>query len=184
MKARKKQITVYLTAENEDALDEYRQREGTSHYSRAVNDILAQFFHSDRLTEDFDDRLLELEKRFGELQEQLDDLEGLRSQIAQLTERCDRILAVNSDRQQALTQAREREQQFRQQLSDTIHTVQARSGESQPHEGHPSQPPKPTRSTPAPRSEDPEEFDILDAELIDSPTEDLLFKLSQELGLL
>ena len=173
-----------MTADNEEALDEYRQREGTSHYSRAVNDILAQFFHSDGLTEDFDDRLLELEERFCELQERLDDLEELRSQITELTERCDRILAINSDRQQALTQAQEREQQFRQQLSDTIHTVQARSGESQPNEGSQIPPPKLPKSTPVSGAEETEEFDILEAELIDSPTEDLLFKLSQELGLL
>lgn len=179
MKSRKKKITVYLTTENEQLLDEYRQSQGNIQYSRAVNEILGQFFEQQD-EEEVEERLSEMEERLGELEEEFTqlrrspgerkELERLRSQVAQLTERCDRLIAINDQQKQALLQAQHRERQFCQQLSQTLQTVQ-------------------TQGTPASDGQNTTEaedegFDILDAELVDNSAEDLLFKLSQELGLI
>ena len=92
MKSRKKKITVYLTTENEQLLDEYRQSQGNIQYSRAVNEILGQFFEQQD-EEVVEERLSEVEERLGELEEELTQLrrspderkeiEKLRSQVAQ-----------------------------------------------------------------------------------------------------
>lgn len=199
VKSRKKKITVYLTTENEQLLDEYRQSQGKIQYSRAVNEILGEFFEQQdgRLVEE---RLGEVEERLFEVEEELthrrrspdyrqeieqlrshvnqmgrtpdyhQEIEQLRSQVTQLTERCDRLMAINHEQKQALLQAQHRERQFCQQLSQTLETVQTQGT-----------PPSDPQNTTEPEDE---AFDILDAELVDNSAEDLLFKLSQELGLI
>lgn len=183
MKSRKKKITVYLTAENEEFLDEYRQSQGKIQYSRAVNEILGEFFEQQD-EDEVEERLGEVEERLGELEEEFSELrhspdyreqiEQLRSHITQLTERCDRLIAINDQQKQALSQAQHRERQFCQQLSQTLQTVQTQGTPSSDSLNH-------VQNTTEP---DHEAFDILDAELVDNSAEDLLFKLSQELGLI
>jgi len=179
MKSRKKKITVYLTTENEELLDEYRQSQGKIQYSRAVNEILGEYFEQQD-GEVVEERLLGVEERLFELEQELtqlrrspdygQEMERLRSQITELTERCDRLIAINNRQKQALLNAQHRERQFCQQLSQTLETVQTQG----------------TAPSDAPKTTEPEDegFDILDAELVDNSAEDLLHKLSQELGLI
>ncbi|MDJ1180701.1 hypothetical protein PJF56_17720 [Roseofilum sp. BLCC_M91] len=179
VKSRKKKITVYLTTENEQLLDEYRQSQGKIQYSRAVNEILGEYFEQQD-GEGVEERLGEVEERLFEVEEELthrrrspdyrQEIEQLRSQISELTQRCDRLMAINHEQKQAILQAQHRERQFCQQLSQTLETVQTQGT-----------PPSDPQNTTEPEDE---AFDILDAELVDNSAEDLLFKLSQELGLI